>query len=286
MDSVHSNIDVSFRGTSIMRILPIVNDNLNEDWITDKIRFFYDSITVQRILKPFFLVKFKKYYVSWLNAFFFVKLYFFNLLKFYFNKKKSFFLSAILFGELYNRQEIVLLRDFSNKLSFPFLKYCYNSAINFNSDLRYFYLFKNKLSTLIDEISTIKFYFLFCVNLRFESPIINLRIKQIFGTQVFLWGYLSNFNQEYIHLGTNTSYILFFLENLVILDNYFKSFFQSNFILGLNYVRYITDVLLFQFFFDYYFENSKNMSVDILHVNNLDIAVREFNLNNNDNRPV
>jgi NADH-quinone oxidoreductase subunit G len=54
MDCTHSNISISFRGTVILRIIPVVNDELNEDWITDKIRFFYDSLVLQRLLRPFF----------------------------------------------------------------------------------------------------------------------------------------------------------------------------------------------------------------------------------------
>ena len=32
-----------------MRVLPRVNDDINEEWINDKTRFFYDSVKTQRI---------------------------------------------------------------------------------------------------------------------------------------------------------------------------------------------------------------------------------------------
>lgn len=52
---MHSNIRVDVRGTKIMRILPRVNENINEDWITDKIRFSYDAFRRQRLYDPMIL---------------------------------------------------------------------------------------------------------------------------------------------------------------------------------------------------------------------------------------
>jgi NADH dehydrogenase (ubiquinone) Fe-S protein 1 len=44
MDSVGSNIRVDTRGTEIMRIIPRLNEEINEEWISDKTRFFYDGL--------------------------------------------------------------------------------------------------------------------------------------------------------------------------------------------------------------------------------------------------
>lgn len=52
LDSLCSNIRIDIRGSEIMRILPKSNSSLNLDWISDNIRFGYDSIKVQRILYP------------------------------------------------------------------------------------------------------------------------------------------------------------------------------------------------------------------------------------------
>jgi len=61
MDGFHSNVVINLRGMTLLRIIPSINDDLNEDWITDKIRFFYDSLILQRIIRPFFLINFKKF---------------------------------------------------------------------------------------------------------------------------------------------------------------------------------------------------------------------------------
>lgn len=54
LDAVGSNIRVDSRGGSVMRILPRSNDEVNEDWISDKTRFAYDGLGLQRITYPLF----------------------------------------------------------------------------------------------------------------------------------------------------------------------------------------------------------------------------------------
>ena len=44
MDSLGSNITINTRGSSISRIIPRNNDLVNEEWISDKIRFSYDGL--------------------------------------------------------------------------------------------------------------------------------------------------------------------------------------------------------------------------------------------------
>lgn len=51
-DSVCSNIRIDVFNNKILRILPVSNSFINEDWITNKIRFFYDAINIQRLTTP------------------------------------------------------------------------------------------------------------------------------------------------------------------------------------------------------------------------------------------
>jgi NADH-quinone oxidoreductase subunit G len=53
MDAVGSNIRIDFRGLEIMRILPRLNEEINEEWISDKTRFCYDGLKYQRLDKPY-----------------------------------------------------------------------------------------------------------------------------------------------------------------------------------------------------------------------------------------
>ncbi|KTG01369.1 hypothetical protein cypCar_00036373 [Cyprinus carpio] len=52
LDAVGSNIVVSTRGGEVMRILPRLNEDVNEEWISDKTRFAYDGLKRQRLTQP------------------------------------------------------------------------------------------------------------------------------------------------------------------------------------------------------------------------------------------
>ena len=53
MDAVGSAIRVDSRGREVMRILPRVNEAVNEEWISDKTRFIWDGLRTQRLDRPY-----------------------------------------------------------------------------------------------------------------------------------------------------------------------------------------------------------------------------------------
>ncbi|MEG8099324.1 NADH-quinone oxidoreductase subunit NuoG [Candidatus Liberibacter brunswickensis] len=53
MDALGSAIRIDSRGCEIMRILPRVNESINEEWISDKTRFIWDGLKVQRLDCPY-----------------------------------------------------------------------------------------------------------------------------------------------------------------------------------------------------------------------------------------
>ncbi|KZT00709.1 NADH-ubiquinone oxidoreductase [Laetiporus sulphureus 93-53] len=52
MDAVGSNIRVDSRGQTVMRVQPRPNDDVNEEWISDKTRYAYDGLRFQRLTMP------------------------------------------------------------------------------------------------------------------------------------------------------------------------------------------------------------------------------------------
>ncbi|KAE8211734.1 hypothetical protein CF327_g4534 [Tilletia walkeri] len=52
LDAVGSNIRVDSRGVQVMRVLPRLNEDINEEWINDKTRFAYDGLKYQRLTTP------------------------------------------------------------------------------------------------------------------------------------------------------------------------------------------------------------------------------------------
>ncbi|GBE83478.1 NADH-ubiquinone oxidoreductase [Sparassis latifolia] len=52
LDALGSNIRVDSRGVQVMRIQPRPNDDVNEEWISDKTRYAYDGLRFQRLTTP------------------------------------------------------------------------------------------------------------------------------------------------------------------------------------------------------------------------------------------
>ena len=69
MDAVGSAIRVDSRGREVMRILPRVNDAVNEEWISDKTRFIWDGLRTQRLDRPYVRQGGRLKEASWPEAF-------------------------------------------------------------------------------------------------------------------------------------------------------------------------------------------------------------------------
>jgi NADH dehydrogenase/NADH:ubiquinone oxidoreductase subunit G len=52
MDGLGSNIDIHTRGSDTLRILPRINEEVNEEWISDKSRHAFDGLRKQRLHMP------------------------------------------------------------------------------------------------------------------------------------------------------------------------------------------------------------------------------------------
>ncbi|ALE03815.1 NADH-quinone oxidoreductase subunit NuoG [Bartonella ancashensis] len=69
MDALGSAIRVDSRGREVMRIVPRVNESVNEEWISDKTRFVWDGLRTQRLDRPYLRKDGKLHPVSWSEAF-------------------------------------------------------------------------------------------------------------------------------------------------------------------------------------------------------------------------
>jgi NADH-quinone oxidoreductase subunit G len=69
MDAVGSAIRVDTRGTEVMRIMPRINEAVNEEWISDKTRFVWDGLRSQRLDQPYVKKRGRLTPVSWAEAF-------------------------------------------------------------------------------------------------------------------------------------------------------------------------------------------------------------------------
>jgi NADH-quinone oxidoreductase subunit G len=69
MDGVGSAIRVDTRGREVMRILPRINEAVNEEWISDKTRHVVDGLRTQRLDRPYIRDNGKLRAASWQEAF-------------------------------------------------------------------------------------------------------------------------------------------------------------------------------------------------------------------------
>jgi NADH-quinone oxidoreductase chain G len=67
-DSIGSNIKINFKETEILRVLPALNDSLNEEWISDKTRFCFDALKLHRLGSPFLKIQNKFTRITWKEA--------------------------------------------------------------------------------------------------------------------------------------------------------------------------------------------------------------------------
>ena len=69
LDAVGSNIRVDARGGEVLRVLPRLHEDVNEEWISDRTRFAYDGLRRQRLDRPYVRRDGKLRQASWDEAF-------------------------------------------------------------------------------------------------------------------------------------------------------------------------------------------------------------------------
>jgi NADH-quinone oxidoreductase subunit G len=69
LDAVGSNVRVDARGSEVMRVLPRLHEDINEEWIADKTRFAYDGLKRQRLDRPYVRRDGKLRPAAWTDAF-------------------------------------------------------------------------------------------------------------------------------------------------------------------------------------------------------------------------
>ncbi|MFD1327008.1 NADH-quinone oxidoreductase subunit NuoG [Mycoplana ramosa] len=69
MDAVGSAIRVDTRGREVMRVLPRINEDVNEEWISDKTRYIWDGLRTQRLDRPYVRKDGRLQPATWADAF-------------------------------------------------------------------------------------------------------------------------------------------------------------------------------------------------------------------------
>src|ERR1700719_76289 len=72
LDAVGSNIRVDSRGPQVLRVLPRLNEAINEEWISDKTRFAVDGLARKRLDRPYIRRDGRLVEAEWSEAFAFI----------------------------------------------------------------------------------------------------------------------------------------------------------------------------------------------------------------------
>jgi len=163
-DSIGSSIRMDARGSTILRVLPTLNEFLNEEWINDRTRFSYDGLTSQRLASPLSraskFAAFSK--ISWPRLFLELK----TVLPL-FEKPLD-----VLVGKDASFESLAAAKHlFCNG---NFITEDTLSSAPSDFDLQAGYLFN---STHLDFAAS-DFFLVIGTNLRLEAPSINLKIKK------------------------------------------------------------------------------------------------------------
>jgi NADH dehydrogenase (ubiquinone) Fe-S protein 1 len=172
MDSVGSNIKVNFKETEILRVLPVLNDTLNEEWISDKTRFSFDGLKNQRIGNPFIKKGNKLVPENWENSMDFFSTHLQQTLLSTPNE------ALIVCGNQTDLETSDALQEFALKFNIPF---CVENELNINTNL----MNLTKFSTTFDNILDSDLCLLIGVNPRFEASLLNVRLKKRMSRGLF-----------------------------------------------------------------------------------------------------
>ncbi|XP_032424578.1 NADH-ubiquinone oxidoreductase 75 kDa subunit, mitochondrial isoform X1 [Xiphophorus hellerii] len=193
LDAVGSNIVVSTRGGEVMRILPRLHEDINEEWISDKTRFAYDGLKRQRLTQP--MVKNKSgdlVPTSWEDVL--------TRVAGALQSVKGSDIAGVV-GGLVDAEALVSLKDLLNRLNSDNL--CTEEVFPMagsGTDLRSKYL----LNTSIAGIEEADVLLLVGTNPRYEAPLFNARIRKSWlhnELHVALVGKKVDLSYTYDHLG-------------------------------------------------------------------------------------
>jgi NADH-quinone oxidoreductase subunit G len=165
MDALGSSIRIDSRGREVVRILPRINEAVNEEWISDKTRHICDGLKVQRIDRPYVRVNGKLKPATWPEAFTAIA-----------DKAKGTKADKIgaLVGDLAIVEEMFALKELVSRLGSPNID-CRQDGSKLHPKFgRASYLFNSTVAG-IDEADAIM---AIGSNPRVEAPVLNARIRK------------------------------------------------------------------------------------------------------------
>ncbi len=192
MDSLGSAIRIDSKGNKVVRILPLLNEEINEEWLSDRSRFSCDGLSVQRIDKPYIKKNGTFTPSSWSDAIELVA------------EKLSLSGEKVcaIAGKFTDAESLFAIKKLLNTLHSNYTEINEDGA-KILTNQRKNYL----LNTPIAEFESLKMLLIVNSDVRFEAPLLNSRILKAVknGCKVFVVGEKFNANYKFTHIGSEKS---------------------------------------------------------------------------------
>ena len=197
MDAVGSNIRVDTYGWEVKRILPRVNEDINEEWISDKTRYACDGLKNQRLDTPFVKDGNKFNKISWNEAY--------KILKSKLEITKSDKIGCFT-GDLTNMETVFAAKELFNKVFKSNLidSRSENYYVNFSEKQNY------RFNSCISGIEIADFILMIGCNPRYEATILNSRIRKSYlksNLSIYSTNDIGDQTYPYEVLGNSTNLI-------------------------------------------------------------------------------
>jgi NADH-quinone oxidoreductase subunit G len=202
MDALGSAIRVDSRGREVVRILPRINDAINEEWISDKTRYVADGLKTQRLDRPYVRVDGRLTPASWGQAFAAIAA-----------RVKAAPPSRIgaIVGDLAAVEEMFALKGLMGKLGSPNID-CRQDGSKLHPKFgRASYIFNSTIAG-VEQADAI---FIIGSNPRREAPVLNARIRKRWlkgGVTVSVIGEPADLTYHYNHLGAGPETLALLVE--------------------------------------------------------------------------
>tara|TARA_Y100001970_G_scaffold270416_1_gene364269 strand:- start:1082 stop:2689 length:1608 start_codon:yes stop_codon:yes gene_type:complete len=272
MDAVGSNIRVDTYDWEVKRVLPIINEDINEEWISDKTRYACDGLLNQRLDTPY--VKYNKKFekASWNEVY--------NIIKSKIENTNKDQICGFV-GDLINMEASFIFKEFFER-TLEIKNYdsrFRNSFIDLSS--RENYLFNSKING-IEEADLI---LLIGTNPRFEATMLNARIRKAYlnnNVKVVSLNDVGDLTYPYQSLDGKSQTIKDIIENKNNLSNDIINSKKPIIIFGESFLNLKTAKFLFFGFKEFLIKNNKFsddwiplnlLSADAATVGNFDLDI-------------
>ncbi len=223
-DAVGSNVRIDARGGEVMRVLPRLHEEINEEWISDKTRFAYDGLKKRRLDRPW--IKNEKTgkleEADWNEAF--------TLIAEKMKSRKA-DKRAFIAGDMIDVEAMVAAKDLAEAIGGAALE-CRIDGATFDTSSRSGYLFNTSIAAT-EEADAI---LLVGVNPRTEAAMINARILKAVRhnkAKVGVIGKACDLNYAYDHIGTTAKDLEAFKTSKAAFAKAFKAAKKPMIILGM-----------------------------------------------------